>query len=87
MADPVVTIATSMIVHMRCRSVCKIRCGEYMLPVPSAVSSVNLSDRFHLGIEFKTFLRYFQFFSRERSRILVHGAFGNEGRTLFSHRY
>src|SRR5688572_13482065 len=84
MAAPVVTSATSMIVHMRCRSVCKISCGEYMLPLPSAVSSVNLSDRFHLGIESKTLLCYFQFFSRERTRILVHRAFGNEGRTLFS---
>ena len=39
--------------------------------LPSAVSSVNLSDCFHLGIESKTLLCFFQFFSRERSRILA----------------
>src|SRR5215211_877103 len=82
-ADPVVTTATSTIVHTRRRSVCRISCGEYMLPLPGVVSSVNISDRFHLGVESKTFLRYFQFFSRERSRILVHRAFGNEIRALF----
>src|SRR5215210_5656844 len=57
-ADPVVTTATSMIVHTRRRSVCRISCGEYMLPLLGVVSSVNISDRFHLGVESKTFLRY-----------------------------
>src|SRR5215210_9196922 len=47
-----------MIVHTRRRSVCRISCGEYMLPLLGVVSSVNISDRFHLGVESKTFLRY-----------------------------
>jgi hypothetical protein len=54
-----------------------------MLPLLGVVSSVNISDRFHLSVESKTFLTIYQFFCREGSRILVYRASGNEIRAPF----
>jgi hypothetical protein len=55
-----------------------------VVPLVGVVSSSNIPARLHLGVGSETFLgRYFQFFSHERSRILVHRVFGDEIRASF----
>jgi hypothetical protein len=68
---------------MRRRSICKTLSRENVLSSLGVVFSGNISDRFPLGVRSKIFLRYFQFFSHERSCILVHKIFGDEIRACF----
>jgi hypothetical protein len=57
-----------------------------VLPLLGVVSSPNISDRFHLGVGSKTLPRYFQIFSHERSRILVHRGNGDSAAILCTFR-
>jgi hypothetical protein len=63
----------------RRKSICSIVSTGLVVPLVGVVSSSNIPARLHLGVGSETFLgRYFQFFSHERSRILVHRVFGDE---------
>jgi hypothetical protein len=57
-----------------------------MLPFPGVVSSVNISDRFYLGVEAKTLPRYFEFVSHKRSSTLVSTDSSGTGSSLLLHK-
>jgi hypothetical protein len=68
----------------RRKSICSIVSTGLVVPLVGVVSSSNIPARLHLGVRSKAFLgRYFQFFSHEHSRILVHRVFGDEIQASF----
>ena len=67
-----------MITPTRRNSVCSNISTEFVGPLVGVGSSAIIRVRFHLGVGYKTFLRYFRSFSHGRSDILIHGVFGYE---------